>query len=195
MKAFYRTYYSPNNAFIVVAGDFDSGDILKKIQEAFGGIPRGAEPPEVGLTEPPQRGERRVLLKREAQLPSLVMNYHVPNVGHPDSYALDVLEMVLSRGRTSRLYRDLVYDRPHRPLGLGRLPPGLRRSHHFQHRRPGPAGQGHRPGGGGHRRGHRRGPGRGRHAGGTGQGQEPGSRGLHLRPGIQPGAGHEDRVL
>lgn len=111
MKAFYRTYYSPNNAFIVVAGDFDSEEILEKVRETFGGISRGAEPPEVGLTEPRQRGERRVLLKREAQLPSLVMNYHVPNVGHPDSYALDVLEMILSRGRTSRLYRDLVYER------------------------------------------------------------------------------------
>lgn len=111
MKAFYRTYYPPNNAFIVVAGDFDSEEILEKVRETFGGIPRGAEPPEVGLTEPRQRGERRVLLKREAQLPSLVMNYHVPNVGHPDSYALDVLEMILSRGRTSRLYRDLVYER------------------------------------------------------------------------------------
>ena len=111
MKAFYRTYYSPNNAFIVVAGDFDSEEILRRVRDTFGKIPRGPEPPEVGLTEPPQRGERRVLLKREAQLPSLVMNYHAPNLNHEDSYALDVLEMVLSRGRTSRLYRDLVYDR------------------------------------------------------------------------------------
>ena len=111
MKEFYRTYYSPNNAFILVAGDFDSEEILTKVRETFGKIPRGSEPPEVGLTEPPQRGERRVRLKKEAQLPALVMNYHVPNVGHEDSYALDVLEMILSRGRTSRLYRDLVYDR------------------------------------------------------------------------------------
>ncbi len=111
MKAFYRTYYSPNNAFIVAAGNFDGEEMLTKIRDAFGKIPHGPEPPEVGLTEPPQRGERRVLLKKEAQLPSLVMNYHVPNVGHPDSYALDVLEMILSRGRTSRLHRDLVYDR------------------------------------------------------------------------------------
>ncbi len=111
MEEFYRTYYSPNNAFILVAGDFDSEEILTKVRETFGGIPRGSEPPEVGLTEPPQRGERRVRLKKEAQLPALVMNYHVPNVGHEDSYALDVLEMILSRGRTSRLYRDLVYDR------------------------------------------------------------------------------------
>ncbi len=111
LKEFYRTHYSPNNAFVVVAGAFDSGEILSEIRAAFGGIPRGPEPPEVGLTEPPQRGERRVLLKRKAQLPALVMNYHVPNAGHRDSYALDVLEMILSRGRTSRLYRDLVYDR------------------------------------------------------------------------------------
>ena len=111
LQDFYRTYYSPNNAFIVVAGDFDSEEILTRIRETFGKIPRGPEPPSVGLTEPPQQGERRVLLKKEAELPALIMNYHAPGVGHEDSYALDVLEMVLSRGRTSRLYRDLVYDR------------------------------------------------------------------------------------
>lgn len=111
MAAFYRTYYAPNNAFIVVAGDFASEEILSRVRETFGKIPRGPEPPPVGLTEPPQRGERRVLLKQEAELPALMMNYHAPNLGHEDSYALDVLEMILSRGRTSRLYRDLVYDR------------------------------------------------------------------------------------
>ena len=111
LKDFYRTYYSPNNAFIVVAGDFDSEEILAQVRETFGKIPRGPEPPSVGLTEPPQQGERRVSLKKEAEFPVLIMNYHAPGVGHEDSYALDVLEMVLSRGRTSRLYRDLVYDR------------------------------------------------------------------------------------
>ena len=111
LEDFYRTYYSPNNAFIVVAGDFDSEEILSQVRETFGKIPRGSEPPSVGFTEPPQRGERRVRLKKEAELPVLMMNYHVPGVDHEDSHALDVLEMILSRGRTSRLYRDLVYDR------------------------------------------------------------------------------------
>ena len=111
LEDFYRTYYSPNNAFIVVAGDFDGEEILTRIRETFGKIPRGFEPPSVGLTEPPQQGERRVQLKKEAELPVLMMNYHVPGVDHEDSYALDVLEMILSRGRTSRLHRDLVYDR------------------------------------------------------------------------------------
>jgi len=111
LEDFYRTYYAPNNAFIVVAGDFDSDEILVQIREHFGAIPRGPEPPEVGQAEPPQRGERRVQLKKEAELPVVIMNYHVPEVGHPDSYALDVLEMILSRGRTSRLHRDLVYEK------------------------------------------------------------------------------------
>ncbi len=111
LKDFYRTYYAPNNAFIVVAGDFDSEEILARVREHFGAIPRGPEPPEVGQVEPRQQGERRVQLKKEAELPVVVMNYHVPEVGHPDSYALDVLEMILSRGRTSRLHRDLVYEK------------------------------------------------------------------------------------
>ncbi len=111
LRDFYRTWYIPNNAFIVVAGGFDSEEILARIRKHFGSIPAGPEPPEVGLTEPPQRGERRVRFKKEAELPAVMMQYHVPEVGHPDSYALDVLEMILSRGRTSRLHRELVYDR------------------------------------------------------------------------------------
>lgn len=111
LEGFYRTYYSPNNAFLVVAGDFESEEILGRIRDTFGKLPRGPEPPPVTLREPPQRGERRVLLKKEAEFPLLMMEYHAPGVGHEDSYALDVLEMVLSRGRTSRLYRDLVYER------------------------------------------------------------------------------------
>ena len=111
LRNFYQTHYGPNNAFIVVAGDFESDEILAQVRKHFSTIPRRPEPPEVGLTEPPQRGERRVRLKREAELPVVMMNHHAPAVGHPDSYALDVLEMILSRGRTSRLHRELVYER------------------------------------------------------------------------------------
>ena len=109
LKSYYRTYYSPNNAFVVVVGDFAPTEILAKIKATFGQIPRGPDPPKVKITETPQRGERRVTLKKEAELPYLLMHYHVPNLKDPDSYALDLLTVILASGRSSRLFRDLVY--------------------------------------------------------------------------------------
>jgi zinc protease len=109
LRKYYRTYYSPNNAFLVVVGDFSTPDMLTRIRAAFGKIPRGPETPKVTLEERPQSGERRVTLKKEAELPFLLMYYHAPNLRDSDSYALDVLTTILSAGRSSRLHQDLVY--------------------------------------------------------------------------------------
>jgi len=108
---FYKLYYEPNNAFIVVVGDFSSAELIEKIRAAFGKIPRGPEPPKVNVEEPEQHGERRVILKKEAELPFTLMFYRAPNLKSPDSFALDVLSVVLAGGRSSRLYRDLVYEK------------------------------------------------------------------------------------
>ena len=108
---FYKLYYEPNNAFIIVVGDFSTAEIMPKIRAAFGKIPRGAEPPKVAVTELEQHGERRVILKKEAELPFVLMFYHAPNLKSPDSFALDVLSVVLAGGRSSRLYHDLVYEK------------------------------------------------------------------------------------
>jgi zinc protease len=108
---YYKLYYAPNNAYVVVTGDFSVDDILPKIKAAFEKIPRGAEPPRVRVQELPQRGERRLTLKKEAELPFVLMFYHAPNFKSPDSYALDVLSVVLAGGRSSRLYHDLVYEK------------------------------------------------------------------------------------
>jgi zinc protease len=108
---YYKLYYAPNNAFIVMTGDFSTQEMLPKIKAAFGNLPRGAEPPKVRAEEPPQQGERRVTLKKEAELPFVLMYYHTPNLKSPDSYALDVLSVVLAGGRSSRLYHDLVYQK------------------------------------------------------------------------------------
>jgi len=107
---FYKLYYVPNNAFVVVIGDFSTAEILPKIKSAFGKIPRRPEPPKVSSTEPEQRGERSVILKKEAQLPFILAFYHAPNLKSPDSFALDLLSVVLAGGRSSRLYHDLVYQ-------------------------------------------------------------------------------------
>lgn len=106
----YKRYYVPGNATVVVVGDFDLKTLLPKIEKAFGAIPKAPEPPEVKIVEPPQRGERRTIVRREAQLPFVFIGYPTPNFKSPDVYPLSVLANILSSGKSSRLYRSLVYD-------------------------------------------------------------------------------------
>ncbi len=107
---YYKTYYSPDNAVIVVVGDVNANKIIEKVKESFGDIPDGSPRKDITSIEPEQRGERRVILKREAELPYIIIAYHIPNFPHEDSYALDVLSMILSGGKSSRLYQSLVYE-------------------------------------------------------------------------------------
>ena len=109
--AYYRSYYTPGNAFIVCVGDFSSEQLLHTIDAAFAPIPLGNPPPEVRAVEPEQQGERRTMLKREAQLPFVALAYHVPNLRTADGPALEVLSAILSAGKSSRLYRHLVYEK------------------------------------------------------------------------------------
>jgi len=106
---YYNTYYQPNNATLVVVGDVDPKEVLVWAEEIYGHIPPGPKPPAVTAKEPRQYGERRVAVQREAQLPYLVMAYHVPNWENPDAFALELLSSILSQGRSSRLYHKLVY--------------------------------------------------------------------------------------
>ena len=106
----YRTYSIPNNAVVVAVGAFDREALFARIREAFGRIPRGPAPPAVRSVEPPQQGERRVVVKREAKLPFVFIGYHTPTLNHPDSFALEVLASVLADGKSSRLHRSLVYE-------------------------------------------------------------------------------------
>jgi zinc protease len=108
---YYRKHYSPGNAYAVVVGDFDSKEMLAVLEEHFGAVPAAPLPPPVRAVEPPQQGERRTVLRREAHLPYVAIAYHVPNLRSPDAYALDVLSEVLSGGKSARLYQDLVYER------------------------------------------------------------------------------------
>jgi zinc protease len=110
LKAHYDRYYNPANAFIVVAGDFRIGEVLSVIERFFGKIKKKAAPEQKRAVDPPQTGERRVAVHRVAELPYLVMAYHVPNINHSDSYALDVLEAILGSGKSSRLYFNLVEE-------------------------------------------------------------------------------------
>jgi zinc protease len=107
----YETYYVPNNAFIVAVGDFDSAELVAAIEASFGAIPAGHMPPSVRSVEPTQLGERRVELRREAELPFVGVAYHVPNLRSGDGAALDVLAQVLAGGESTRLHHELVYKR------------------------------------------------------------------------------------
>jgi len=110
LRTWYDTYYRPNNSIVVAAGDFRAAELLEKIRTRFGAIARGADPPRVAASEPEQRGERRVWLRKEAQLPVIFAGYPAPNHRSEDAYPLEVLSTVLSGGRASRLYRRLVYE-------------------------------------------------------------------------------------
>lgn len=107
----YRRYYAPNNATIVVAGDFDTKTLLPQIEQYFSRIPRGPAVPKVGAVEPRQLGERRIMVKQQAELPAVFAGYHTPDIKHADSFALEVLQGILSSGKSSRLYKALVYEK------------------------------------------------------------------------------------
>jgi len=109
LYAYYKKYYSPANAFIVVVGDVNAEDILKKIKIHFEPITSDPIYKNIACIELEQKGEKRVIIRREAELPFIILAYHTPNFPHEDSYALDVLNLILSGGKSTRLYQSLVY--------------------------------------------------------------------------------------
>jgi zinc protease len=105
---FYRTHYAPNNAALVIVGDFDTSKILARVRQLWADV-RSAEVPHPALNpEPPQRGERRVTVRRAGTNVYLDMSFHIPRATNPDLFPLDVVSTVLASGRSSRLYRALV---------------------------------------------------------------------------------------
>ncbi len=110
-KAYFKTYYAPDNAVMVVVGDFQTQALLAKVKQYFSDIPRQPPPPRVVRDEPPQRGERRIALHRAAELPAVMIGYHIGSFRNPDDPALDVLSTILSRGESSRLYESLVREK------------------------------------------------------------------------------------
>lgn len=104
----YRTYYAPSNATLVIVGDVAADQALALAKKHFGHLPRRPLPPPVVTVEPPQEGERRMVVRRPGAANYIEAAYHVPPVGSLDRYPLDVAEYILTSGRTSRLYRALV---------------------------------------------------------------------------------------
>ncbi len=110
-RAYYDRYYTPANAFVIVAGDFSRQELLPKIEKAFGHLSATHTPNQGVGREPTQPGERRLVVKREGLVPALMMGYHVPNLKNPDSYVLEIIEAILSRGKSSRFYERLIREK------------------------------------------------------------------------------------
>ncbi|BCV42709.1 M16 family metallopeptidase [Shewanella algae] len=106
---YHKTYYAPNNAVVVIAGDVKLAEVKRLAQRYFGPIPAQEPPKAVKTVEPLQKGERRVFVKKESvSTPNIMLAYHVPATTNKDYYALDLLTSILSEGNSSRLYKALV---------------------------------------------------------------------------------------
>jgi zinc protease len=105
---FFATYYAPNNATVVVAGDFDADTVLTLLGEAYGALQPGPEPPAVVTIEEPQRGERRGIFRKKLEAAAVLSTFHVPRLTHADTAPLMVLATLLSDGHASRLHRRFV---------------------------------------------------------------------------------------
>ena len=108
-EAFHRTYYAPGNAVGALVGDVDKAQAEALLRKYFGGLTPGPPPPTVATAEPRQIGEHRVSVEFDAE-PQLLIAFHKPTWPDPDDPVFDVLDSVLTSGRTSRLFRRLVVD-------------------------------------------------------------------------------------
>jgi len=109
LNDFYKTYYAPNNAIVVIAGDVKFDNVKKLAKQYFEPIPAQPEPAKIRTVEPEQKGERRVYVhKASVSTPNLLFAYHVPQTEHEDYYALQILVSILSEGKSSRLSQALV---------------------------------------------------------------------------------------
>ncbi len=113
-RAWYKKWYAPNNATLVIAGDVKAADVFALAQRYYGGIPKHLEPARRHYTEPAQTGIKRMVVKAPAELPLLVMSYHAPNLVDPlrdwQPYALEMLAGVLSGNDSARLNKHLVRE-------------------------------------------------------------------------------------
>jgi zinc protease len=109
LREFYDTFYWPNNATIAAVGDVDADTVLGLIKKYYGVYPRSPAPiPTIYTEEPPQSGERRVMIRRPGEIGSIIIAHKVPNGRDADQAPLEMLDAILSSGKNARLYRALV---------------------------------------------------------------------------------------
>ena len=112
VRDFHSTYYVPENATVTVVGDFDSVEALQLVTQYLGRVPKATRPvPREIPREPQMMEERRAVVEEAWPLPAVVVAFHIPYDGHPDSYPLHITSKILSDGQSARLIRELVYTR------------------------------------------------------------------------------------
>lgn len=111
IRDFYDSYYQPNNAVVVVAGDIDPQRVFASASKHFGSITATKTPPKVRIQEPEQDGYREVIVKKPTKIEWLIMGYKIPNFAHTDQIALSALAEVLSGGKSALLDSELVDKR------------------------------------------------------------------------------------
>ena len=107
---FYKTFYLPNNLTAAIVGEVKLEEVKKLAEKYFADIPKGPEPPRPSFIEPKQKGERRVTVKFDAE-PRVEIGYHMPAFPDKDNLTLRLISLILSRGDSSRLIRDVVTNR------------------------------------------------------------------------------------
>lgn len=107
---YYRRTHTADNTVIAVVGAINTTDVRRMIEHYFGPLPKAGQPYPLPSPEPPQGGERRVVLSLDAN-PEIIIGYHKPPLNHQDNYVFEVIEALLSRGKTSRFYQELVERR------------------------------------------------------------------------------------
>ncbi len=110
IMAYYKTYYAPNNAILVIVGDFEPARTLDLVRKYYEPIKASPPPPPVSTTEPPQMGLKNVLIRKEAQAPSFMAVWHAPSAKDADYLPISILAKPLLEGESSRLYRRLVRE-------------------------------------------------------------------------------------
>ena len=111
LQHYFNTYYVPNNCVVVITGNITTEQVQKLAKQYMEPIPAKPAPPPVHIVEPPQTGERRIMVKRDVSSPYVLISYHVPATRDSDYYALDVLNGILVEGKSSRLYTSLVENK------------------------------------------------------------------------------------
>ena len=114
----FRVGYAPNNATMVVSGDVNADDIFRLAEKYIEPIPSHDPPAKITTVEPEQKGERRIVVRKIAQLPIIMSAYHIPQTNSPDYYPLELLDNILTTGQSSRLYQRLV-DKDQLALNVG----------------------------------------------------------------------------
>jgi zinc protease len=111
VREFFQQYYTPNNASLAIVGDFDEKNVKSWVEKYFGSIPQGPHVPKVAIVTSPITAERRATVTDQVQLPRIYMGWITPPAFKPGDVECDLFSQILAGGKSSRLYKTLVYDK------------------------------------------------------------------------------------